>query len=115
MDNASKALIMAGAILIAVAIVGIGIYIFSSANSLTNNAVGQIDAIQVQMFNQEFTKFADEGETVNGTRARQLYDTAKANKVTVEGGPTFDARQGYVVHFEYDTNTQYINKVTIGN
>ena len=34
MDNASKALIMAGAILLAVAIVGLGVYFFSMSEGL---------------------------------------------------------------------------------
>ena len=38
MDNASKALIMAGAILLAVAIVGLGVYFFSMSEGLTDQA-----------------------------------------------------------------------------
>ena len=49
MDNASKALIMAGAILIAVAIVGIGIYIFSAANGMTDDALNKIDMVIYQI------------------------------------------------------------------
>lgn len=119
MDNASKALIMAGAILIAVAIVGIGIYIFSSSNALTNDAVNKIDTVAVQMFNNTFTQYAvgreaDSDERINGTRAKQLYDVAKATKgITLDGETSFDARTGYVVDYGFDKTTNYINKVTI--
>ena len=51
MDNASKALIMAGAILIAIAIVGVGVYIFSSTSSITSSGRAQIDATAAQMAN----------------------------------------------------------------
>ena len=60
MDNASKALIMAGAILIAVAIVGIGIYIFSAANGMTDDALNQIDALTVTSINSQLQQY--EGE-----------------------------------------------------
>lgn len=120
MDNASKALIMAGAILIAVAIVGIGIYIFSSSNALTNDAVNRIDTVAVQMFNNTFTQYAvgvgaDPTEKINGTRAKQLYDVAKATKgISLDGSLTsFNARTGYKVTYGYDTTTQYINSVKI--
>lgn len=119
MDNASKALIMAGAILIAVAIVGIGIYIFSSSNALTNDAVNKIDTVAVQMFNNTFTQYAvgkdaDSKERINGTRAKQLYDVAKATKgIELDGETSFDARTGYVVKYEFDKTTNYIYKVTI--
>ena len=125
MDNASKALIMAGAILIAVAIVGIGIYIFSASNSLTNDAVDQIDTIAVQMFNNTFTQYATgiqtgqkvpgkSDEVINGTRAQQLYNVAKATDgVTVTAPATFTATAGYTVSYTTDANTGYITAVTI--
>ena len=121
MDNASKALIMAGAILIAVAIVGIGIYIFSSSNALTNDAVNRIDTVAVQMFNNTFTQYAvgvdaDKNERINGTRAKQLYDVAKATKGIKFGEnsvTSFDSRTGYTVKYLYDDTTGYITTVTI--
>ena len=115
MDNASKALIMAGAILIAVAIVGIGIYIFSASNSLTNNAVGQIDTIAVQMFNQTLTQYATNGEVINGTRAKQLYDVASSTKGldTSDCETTYSPTAAYQVTYVEDQNTHYITKVSI--
>lgn len=120
MDNASKALIMAGAILIAVAIVGIGIYIFSASNSLTNNAVGQIDTIAVQMFNQTLTQYATKGETINGTRAKQLWDVATSTKGlktyfdnTETDKATFTPTAAYNVNYTEDGNTHYITEVKI--
>lgn len=112
MDNASKALIMAGAILIAVAIVGIGIYIFSSANSLTNDAVDQIDTIAVQMFNNNFYQYASHNEDINGTRAEQLYNAASANGVYTGSLTSFDARKQYHVAYTLGVNG-YIEGVVI--
>lgn len=75
MDNASKALIMAGAILIAVAIVGIGIYIFSSANSMTDDALSQIDALTVTSINSQLQQYAGE---IRGRELKQLINTARS-------------------------------------
>lgn len=116
MDNASKALIMAGAILIAVAIVGIGIYIFSASNSLTNDAVNQIDTIAVQMFNNNFTQYAADDEIVNGTRASQLWDAINANSAVTYSGPAKSAitpTKSYKVEYEYDATSGYIYQATI--
>ena len=70
MDNASKALIMAGAILISVAIVVIGIYIFTTANALTDDAVGQIDALAVSAVNSKIEMY--EGNGKRGTEVKQM-------------------------------------------
>ena len=125
MDNASKALIMAGAILIAVAIVGIGIYIFSASNSLTNNAVDQIDTIAVQMFNQTLTQYATDLEVVNGTRTLQLLNVALvtdgvdvyygANKITAvpTGNDAISSTKAYEIDYDMDYKTGYITKVTV--
>ena len=75
MDNASKALIMAGAILISVAIVGIGIYIFSSANSMTDDALNQIDALTVTTINSQLQSY--EGQ-IRGRELRTLINTARS-------------------------------------
>ena len=117
MDNASKALIMAGAILIAVAIVGIGIYIFSASNSLTNNAVDQIDTIAVQMFNNNFLQYAEQDEVINGLRTTQLYDAVNSNKgqVSYDGPKKEDivSTKSYLVHYDFDTTSKYIYNVKV--
>ena len=69
MDNASKALIMAGAILIAVALVSLGVYLYQSAASKVNDGTRQVDASQMLMLNQEIEKF--EGK-IKGSEVKQL-------------------------------------------
>lgn len=114
MDNASKALIMAGAILISVAIVGIGIYIFSAANSMTNDAVNSMDSTQVAMFNNRFYSYANDGDEVLGTRARELVNHATLQNVSITKPETIEDRTKYKVTYEYDTSASgYISKVII--
>ena len=116
MDNASKALIMAGAILIAVAIVGIGIYIFSASNSLTNNAVDQIDTIAVQMFNNNFYQYASNNESITGARAEQLRNVALAHNIYNSGdsADTFSLQSKYPVIYTIGADG-YITSVQIGS
>ena len=73
MDNASKALIMAGAILIAIAIVGVGVYIFSSTSSITNTGRAQIDAAAAQMANSNLRQYAGR---VRGSSVKDLISYA---------------------------------------
>ena len=70
MDNASKALMMAGAILIAVALVGLGVYLFQSASSTIYDATGSIDVQKVATENSQFERFA--GTNVKGPEVKEL-------------------------------------------
>ena len=124
MDNASKALIMAGAILIAVAIVGIGIYIFSSANSMTDDALKQIDSLTVTSINSPLQQY--EG-TISGSELRQAINAARSinkqntlpngEQILVNGKPLEDNitsgivdNQSYTVSFKY-SDAGYINDI----
>ena len=117
MDNASKALIMAGAILISVAIVGIGIYIFSVANTMTNDAVNEMESTQVSMFNNTFYRYANDKNTIKGTRARELINHANSQTVKLTGLkeiPSDGDRKNYKVTYHYsDTGSGYIDEVNI--
>ena len=64
MENASKALIIAGAILLAIMLISLGLLIFTQAQSAVKNS-GMSDA-EVQAFNQKFTKYtgAQKGSTI---------------------------------------------------
>jgi len=103
MDNASKALIMAGAILISVAIVGIGIYIFTSASTMTNGAIDQMSSIEVQTFNSRFFSYATDNTTISGTQAKALENYCKSAGITPSGSVD-DTRARYTVTYSYDTD-----------
>lgn len=55
MENASKALIIAGAILLAILLISLGIMIFNQAQDTINNS-GMTQA-ELTAFNQKFTKY----------------------------------------------------------
>ena len=89
MENASKALIIAGAILIAILIISFGVIILGQGSDVINNA--NMSEAEMSAFNGKFTAY--EGSKVKGSNVRQLLRTVlqsnlsnedNAKKVTVE-------------------------------
>ena len=81
MENASKALIIAGAILLAILIIGLGIYIYNQAsNSVSDTGM---DKIAVRQFNGKFEPYLD--VTLTTITAKALIDTARNEGVELTG------------------------------
>ena len=74
MENASKALIIAGAILLAILLISLGIMIFTQAQDTVTNS-GMSEA-EVQSFNSKFTKY--EGD-IKGTMVKSLVQEVLSN------------------------------------
>ena len=68
MENASKALIIAGAILLSILLISLGIMILNQAQDATKNS-GMSQA-QVSTFNNKFSKY--EGKKIKGSEVRGL-------------------------------------------
>lgn len=75
MENASKALIIAGAILLSILLISLGIYIFQQANGVISGS-GMTKA-EISAFNQQFTKY--EGDKKAGSEIRALVQEVLAN------------------------------------
>ena len=77
MENASKALIIAGAILLAILIISLGILIYNQASGdVNNNAMSEVE---LNNFNQKFTQY--EG-VARGTTVRGIYQAVLSNNIT---------------------------------
>ena len=63
MDNASKALIIAGAILIAVMLVSLGVMLYNTAAGVAETTIGSVEALGVQGFNAQFETFLGNGKS----------------------------------------------------
>lgn len=74
MENASKALIIAGAILLSILIIALGIYVFNMAKGATNT--DQLDSVEKQTFNSSFTQY--EGKTL-GASVSELINAVITN------------------------------------
>lgn len=55
MENASKALIIAAAILISILLISVGVYVVGIAQEQINNS--DMSSIELETFNQKFTKY----------------------------------------------------------
>ena len=67
MENASKALIIAGAILLSILIISLGIMVFNNAKNAANG--GNIDKAQIQAFNSEWEGYVGQNRTASEVRA----------------------------------------------
>lgn len=74
MENASKALIIAGAILLAILLISMGMLVLNKATGILDN--DQLDEAAVTTFNQRFTKYA--GDKVKGSNVRSLMSEVAA-------------------------------------
>ena len=77
MDNASKALIIAGAILLSILIISLGIFIFNQASEITKSS--NLSEVEVLNFNEKFTSF--EGTNVRGSEVNSLLNRIVQNNV----------------------------------
>ena len=129
MENASKALIIAGAILLSILIIGLGMMIFNQAKDAISGT--GMDQQKIATYNAEFTDY--EGTNVSGTRARSLCDVVRNHNITnseddslligINGSndtasintakASFKAGKTYTITCEYDAKTGYVNNITI--
>ena len=77
MENASKALIIAGAILLSILIISLGIAIFNQASGVVNN--NAMTEVEVNSFNQKFEQYT--GEKVRGANINALIQAVNTNNM----------------------------------
>ena len=78
MENASKALIIAGAILLSILIISLGIMIFRQASGVVDS--NAMDEVAVSAFNQKFEQYV--GDNVRGSNVQALINTIVQNNLT---------------------------------
>ena len=89
MENASKALIIAGAILIAIVLIAVGVLVVNNMNEPVEQGVAGMDDQAKQIFNRKFESY--ENDTQNANNVRALLSAIRSsntsetqiNKVTV--------------------------------
>lgn len=75
MENASKALIIAGAILLSILLISLGILIFSQAQDTLDSV--SMDEQEILAFNNKFTPY--EGDRVRGSQVNALAQAVLSN------------------------------------
>ena len=93
MENATKALLIAAAVLVAILIISFGLVIYNKSTTATDSA--DLTATQIQAQDEKFAKY--EGENQRGSVVNALLETVLTNnttatsegaKVTVNGAVT---------------------------
>lgn len=79
MENASKALLIAGAVLIVILLISVGIMIFNGSKGLFGSATTSMSEQEQKMFNEKFTMY--EGSNVSGTQVRELIRSVIMNNI----------------------------------
>lgn len=123
MENATKALIIAGAVLISILLIGIGMMVFNAANDPINQAQKSSEAQAIQMFNDQFTPYLGSGvsaqqaksiiSAVNASNGKDAdhhvtLDTAGITKVS----GVVSGRKYNIEEFD-DDNNGYIDRIKI--
>ena len=81
MENASKALIIAASILIAILIIALGVTVFNKAQDAASTE--SLDTAEIGMFNQKFEKYSiGDSEDILGSQVKTLISTAISNAST---------------------------------
>lgn len=83
MENASKALLIAGSILIVILIIGVGMLVYSSMQGTIDEGLRQMSNQEKDIFNQQFLQF--EG-TKNGSNVKALKSKIESNNSQLEEG-----------------------------
>lgn len=104
MENATKALIIAAAILIAIVLISLGVFVLGNGTQLVKDN-SDMSATQVTAYNAEWEAYT--GTNVMGSKVKQLKkavdqhnrategDTSKT--ITIDGPDSVESGKGYIV------------------
>ena len=108
MENASKALIIAGAILLAILIISLGILIYNQAAGIVNS--NSMSDVEITQFNAQFTQYQG---TQSGTSVRALLQEVLSNNMTQDDDDRKVSVTGAVTMDE-NASSAPINSITTG-
>lgn len=118
MENASKALIIAGSILIAIMIISLGIYIFKQYSSFTKENA-DLSEQEISAFNSKITAYLGEG--ISGSQVNALLQYCLANNMSAQqSGETYKCIEvtqkngNILVEKEVEKEGSTYQKVTTG-
>ena len=84
MENASKALLIAGSILIVILLIAVGMLIYSRARSVVDTGIAQMSSTEISLFNARFNEYSG---SQKGTSVRALLQEIIANNETNKSDP----------------------------
>ena len=117
MENASKALLIAAAVLVVILIIAFGMTIINSSTGTADQATSSIASTEVQAFNSQFTAYngKQKGSAVRNLIVAIMQSNSKSvHQIDITGVPaltSIDDSKIYTVGFGYATDG-YINLCT---
>ena len=123
MENASKALLIAGSILIVILLIGVGMIIMNASDRVTGQASDSAETMAIQTFNGQFSGYL--GDKISAAQVRSLISAVNASnasndtklKLATETGKdyvkeTATGSYAYVASTGLKTNIKYKVEVT---
>ena len=131
MENASKALIIAGAILIAILLISVAVIIINSTGSMQDRVTDSSNTMEKQTFNSQFTVY--EGNAMSASQVRALLSLIKSSNAAngfssdpentatdkyvyfagISGASALSNTATYTVSIESYSSGGYVNKIQI--
>ena len=99
MENASKALIIAGAILLAILLIGLGVYIYNQASHTVSDT--NLDQLEVARFNEQFQPYFS-NKLMSASTAKSLIQTIESSnstsdpQVSCNGAKVSDIKKAHI-------------------
>lgn len=82
MENATKALLIAGSVLIAIVLIAVGLKILNSTSGVTKQVDDLSTTMEKSMFNSQYTQYAGQQ---TGTVVKEIINKVKTYNATVTG------------------------------
>lgn len=106
MENASKALLIAGAILICILLITLGLFVYKSAQGTIETAAGQMGQQQKEMYNAMIKKYI--GDSKKGSDVKLMIEDiiSQNDQYVNESGKFISIHQSGVKGFNTDTDLE---------
>ena len=129
MENATKALLIAAAVLVAILIISLGLVVYNMASETVNNSAN-LSEYEIQSFNEKFTKYAVDNKSGSDVNAmlktvfnHNLAQGESSTQVKVTGDANLDKSatsyekvptgSRYDVVVNVDPNSKMVNSITV--
>ena len=116
MENASKALIIAGSILLAILIIGLGVFIYNNASN-TIGGSANLNQMEIAKHNGQFDQYIN--KSISGASAKSLLKAIEANNyngeipVEYEGTSISNIKRAHTYTTEVIYQNSFITKIVL--
>ena len=117
MENATKALLIAAAVLIVIVLIALGVALLNSGSDVTGQARSVSESTSVQTFNAQFSAYLGERQTAASVRSLDIAvkasNKSNADQVTLTGATNPVDGHFYKVVADYTGEGGRIKSITV--